>query len=401
MAQEFDFDRIIERRGTECVKYDLFDDPDVLPLWVADMDFESPPSVKQALHERVDHGIFGYTFDSKQLREAICERMARLYDWQVEPDEIVFMPGVVASLNAAMRATGSPGDNVLMQTPVYPPFLSSPAVNGMEARHNELVPAERGGHLYYEIDFDAFEDAIDERTSMFALCSPHNPVGRVWSEEELKRMAEICIKHDVVIASDEIHGDLIFDDHPQKPLAALSPEIAQHTITLMAPSKTFNIPSLGFSFAIIQNKQLKKQFEKAEALVVPHVGVLGLTAALGAYTGGDEWLHAVLDYMQSNRDYTTQFIEEHLPGVRTTHPEGTYLSWLDVRAYSNGASDEDDPMMQWIEPFFLKEARVALNNGAMFGDGGKGFARLNFAMPRARLEDALQRMKHAVEKVKS
>jgi cysteine-S-conjugate beta-lyase len=396
--QSFDFDREIDRRNTDCVKYDIFDDPDLISMWVADMDFAAPESVAQALQERIAHPIFGYTMDSPRLREVIVERLHRLYNWEVQPDEIVFIPGVVAALNASMRAVSQPGDNVLMSTPVYPPFLASPDKNRLVANPVPLAETERDGHLHYEIDFDAFEAAIDERTTLFALCSPHNPVGRVWTPDELRRMAQICIKHDVVICSDEIHADLIFDGHPHTPTAALDPEIAQHTITLMAPSKTYNIPSLGFSFAIIQNPHLKEKFEAAEGFVVPHVGVLGYTAALGAYTGGDDWLRAVLDYMQTNRDIATNFITEHLPGIRTTHPEGTYLSWLDCRQY-HVHDPNAQGFTQWIEAFFLQNANVALNNGALFGEDGQGYARLNFALPRHRLEEALQRMKHAVEAV--
>ncbi|MFW5748790.1 MAG: MalY/PatB family protein [Chloroflexota bacterium] len=391
----FDFDRVIDRRGTQSAKYDIFDDPDLISMWVADMDFESPEAIRRAIAERLEHNIFGYTLDSPQLREVICTRMERLYDWQVQPEEIVFIPGVVAALNAAMRAVGEPGDSVLIQPPVYPPFLASPAANRMRPVLAPLTEHVDGARLHYAIDFDAFAAAIEPDTKLFALCSPHNPVGRVWTPDELRRMAEICIARDVVICSDEIHCDLVFDGHPHTPMAALSPEIARHMITLMAPSKTYNIPSLGFSFAIIQNETLRQQFQQAESFIVPHVGVLGFAAALGAYTGGDEWLAAALDYMQTNRDIVTDFVEEHLPGVRTTHPEGTYLSWLDVRDYDGGDGPAEG-FTQWVEPFFLHNASVALNKGALFGTQGIGYARLNFALPRARLNAALDRMRAAV-----
>ncbi|MCH8518129.1 MAG: PatB family C-S lyase [Cyclobacteriaceae bacterium] len=394
----YDFDTIIDRRGTDCVKYDIFDSPDLLSLWVADMDFAAPPAVVEALTERLQHPIFGYTMDMPRLREAICERLARLYNWQVTPDEIVFLPGVVAALHASMRAVSEPGDNVLIHTPIYPPFLASPEKNRLHSNTVPLMPVVTDGILRYEIDFDAFEAAINDGTKLFALCSPHNPTGRIWTPDELRRMAEICIAHDVVICSDEIHADLVFEPHT--PMATLSPEIAQNTITLMAPSKTYNIPSLGFSFAVIQNADLRARCVAAEGFVVPHVGVLGYTAALGAYTGGDEWLAQVIDYLRENRDLTTRTITEHMPQIIPTHPEGTYLTWLDCRALPalNGDADAaGSEFLKWIEPFFLKQANVALNNGLLFGEDGVGFARLNFALPRSQLREALERMRRALE----
>jgi cystathionine beta-lyase len=256
---------------------------------------------------------------------------------------------------------------------------------------------EKGGNLYYTVDFEAFEQAINAGTKLFILCSPHNPTGRIWTRDELQRMADICIAHNVVICSDEIHADLVFQPHT--PIASLNDTIAQNTITLMAPSKTFNIPSMGFSFAVIQNPELRKKFTDDEGFVVPHVTTLGYYAAYGAYIGGDEWLSQLLPYLQENRDIVTHFIREHLPQIKTTHPEGTYLSWLDCRSlppYDDESVAGDGSFMDWIEPFFLKQANVALNNGVLFGEEGKGFSRLNFALPRQRLIDALERMKQAL-----
>ncbi len=396
----YDFDTVIDRRGTNCVKYDIFDDPDLISMWVADMDFRSPQSVIDALQSRLEHPIFGYTMDSPPLREVLVERMARLYNWTIQADEIIFIPGVVAALNAAMRATGKPGDKVLTHTPVYPPFLASPEKNHMVLVTQDFIRHEENGRLHYTIDFDAFEAAAaDPDTHIYLLCSPHNPVGRVWTPDELRQMAAICERHNVVICSDEIHGDLIFQSHT--PTAALAPEISQNTVTLMAPSKTYNIPSLGFSFAIIQNAELREKFHAAEGFVVPHVGVLGYTAALGAYTGGDEWLAAALDYMRDNRDLVTDFITTNLPELKVTHPEGTYLSWIDCTALPDIEADMgENPFLQWVEPFFLTKANVALNNGGLFGDVGKGYARLNFALPRAQLQQALERMQQAVAAVR-
>jgi len=410
----YDFDEIISRYGTNCAKHDLFE-RDVAALWVADMDFPAPDEIANALRERLAHPIFGYTLDSPELRTVICERLDRLYDWQVTPNELVFLPGVVAGFNAAVRANAQPDGKVLVQTPLYPPMLSATGGVGQQIIHAPLARVEDGPRLHYEIDFDVFEDAIDANTHTFLMCNPHNPVGRVFTREELTRLAEICEKHDLMIISDDIHCDLVFEGHPHTPIAAISPEISKRTITLMAPSKTYNIPSLGFSFAVIQDEALRHRFQAAEQGVVPHVGVLGFTAALAAYQHGDAWLAEVLAYLQGNRDFVTQYVAEFLPGVRVTHPEGTYLSWLDLRSYHDpeariGPGDglldtipEEfmDFLSQGIEPFLLKNARVALNNGSSFGPDGVGFARLNFASPRSLLDDALFRIRQQISTVTS
>lgn len=396
----YDFDKIVNRRGTHCAKYDIFDE-DVLPLWVADMDFPVAEPVVQALRERVDHAIFGYTRPDPALKDVLCKRMDDLYDWEVTPEQIVFLTGVVTGYKVAIQAFGQPGDDVLIQTPVYPPFLSGPDTLGQQTTIAELSCIQEGQRLRYEIDFEVFENAINERTKVFLLCSPHNPVGRVWRKDELTRMAEICLEHDMVICSDEIHCDLLSEGHPHIPIAALSPEIAKRTVTVMAPSKTFNLPSLGFAFAIIQDEELRKQYEAAAA-ILPHVGVMGYTGALAAYRDGQPWLDAVLAYLQDNRDFTTQFVEAHMPGVAITHPEGTYLSWLDCSDYTGskngGNEDEEDPLSNWIDGFFLKNARVALNAGKMFGENGDGFVRLNYACPRTTLVEGLQRIRATIEK---
>ncbi len=408
----FNFDEVIPRRGTDCVKYDLFE-PDVLPLWVADMDFPAPKAVTDALHNRVDHPIFGYTMEMAGLRETICERLERLYDWHVEPHEIVYLPGVVAGFHTAIRANARPNGKVLIQTPIYPPMLNAHGGVGQRMTHAPMTPVRDGASLHYTVDFDVFEDAIDADTHTFLLCSPHNPVGRVWTRDELTQMAAICEKHDLLICSDEIHADLVFDEHV--PIAALSPEISQHTITLMAPSKTFNVPSLGFSFAVIQNDELRGRFQQAEGGVVPHVGVLGLTAAKAAYQHGDDWLAYTLEYLKANRDRVRDYVETHLPDVAMAEAEGTYLAWLDLSAYSTPSMkiEPGDGLLETmpaeffeflsngIEPFMLKHANVALNNGKSFGADGAGYARLNFASPRAVLDDALDRMCRAIEGVRA
>jgi cystathionine beta-lyase len=384
-VDEFDFDRLIERRGTGSLKWQLYD-PDVLPLWVADMDFAAPEAVLQALHARVDHGIFGYDLPSAALTDVICARLNRLYGWAVTPEEILYVPSLVTGINVACRAVGQPGEAVLAQTPVYPPFLLSPPGHGLALQTAELTCLVEGHTLRYEIDYDAFEAAITPQTRLFLLCHPHNPTGAEYTPEQLGRLAEICLRHNVVICSDEIHCDLLLGNTRHVPLAKLSPEIAAATITLMAPSKTFNVPGLSCSFAVIPDKALRDRVERAALGIVPHVNSMGLAAALAAYCEGETWLEALLHYLAANRDTLVDFVQKRLPGVRTTVPQATYLAWLDCREAVAGSPHQ----------FFLEKARVALNDGATFGPGGEGFVRLNFGCPRSRLLEALEKMEAAL-----
>jgi cystathionine beta-lyase len=379
----YDFDQFVERRHTDSVKWHRYG-KGVLPLWVADMDFQSPEPVIRALRERVEHGVFGYGVDPPELREVIVERLARLYDWQVSPRELVFLPGVVTGFNLVCRALTSPGDGVLVQTPVYYPILDAPARAKLTRDEMELTRRSDG---QYEIDFDLFEKAIADRTRVFILCNPHNPVGRVFRREELERMAESCLRRDVVICSDEIHCDLVFSGHRHVPIATLAPEIAERTITLMAPSKTFNIPGLHCSFAIVQNRELRKKLRATGKDLVPEVNILGYTAAVAAYRDGQPWLDEVLCYLETNRDFLARYTAQHLPGVTMARPEGTYLAWLSCHE----AGIPGNP-----HRFFLDCARVAVSDGAIFGRGGEGFVRLNFGCPSSMLAEALDRMREAL-----
>ncbi len=382
----YNFDKIIERRDSDSFKWTHYA-ADVLPMWVADMDFAAPESVIQALHERVEHGIFGYGLAPLELSQVICERMARLYHWTVSPEQIVFLPSLVSGINVVCRAIGQPGEGVVVQTPVYPPFLSAPANHGLIVQAAELTLVENGQTIHYEIDYQTFESAITPFSRLFILCHPHNPTGCSYNREQLSRLAEICLRHNLVICSDEIHGDLLLGDTQHTPLAALSPEISAHCITLMAPSKTYNIPGLGCSFAIVQNPELLKRLKIASDGIVPWVNVLGFTAALAAYRDGNDWLTALLRYLTANRDFLVNYLTEHLPNIRTTIPEATYLAWLDCRH----AEIEGNP-----HELFLNQAKVALNDGATFGKCGEGFVRLNFGCPRSRLVEALERMKNVL-----
>ncbi len=378
----YNFDTVTPRRQTESIKWNWCDD-DELPMWVADMDFPAPQPVLEALHARVDHGIFGYGQCGKELREVIVARLEQLYGWQVAPEALVFLPGVVPGFNMAARAFCQPGDGLLIQTPVYPPILHAAAGADLISRDMELTRRADG---VYEIDFERFE-AVARQSDMFILCNPHNPVGRVFTQAELEQMAELCLRHRVLICSDEIHGDLIFNDHRHLPIASLAPEIEARTITLMAPSKTFNIAGLHCAFAVVPDEEVRRQFKQGRLGLVPAPNVLGYAGALAAYREGGAWLEAALAYLEANRDFVYDFVAQELPGVTMVKPEGTFLAWLDCREAGIPGTPYD---------FFREEGRVMLNDGATFGPGGEGFVRLNFATPRALLQEGLHRMRQAL-----
>jgi cystathionine beta-lyase len=384
----YNLDTIIDRRRSDSTKWNRYQE-DVLPLWVADMDFRCPEPVLRALHERVEHGILGYAAPPPELAEAIRARLHALYGWQVTAEDIVFVPGVVPGFNLACRAVSRPGDAILVQPPVYHPFLRVARCGGLDMQCAEVHLTGQGdAGPRYEIDMDAFEATITAQTSAFLFCNPHNPVGRVYERTELERLAEICLRHEVVICSDEIHCDLLYSGQRHTPIAALAPEVAQATITLMAPSKTFNIAGLQCSFAVIQNSELRQAFGQTCAGLAYEANLLGYAAALAAYTEGQPWLNQVLAYLEANRDFLRTYVAAHLPGIEMIVPEGTFLAWLDCRkAGISGAPGE----------FFLRQARVALNEGSTFGPGGEGFVRLNLACPRAILVEALERMRKALE----
>jgi len=347
------------------------------------MDFASPPAVIAALHERVDHGIFGYSLTSRALQETIIERLLIRHGWEVHPDWIVWLPGLVTGLNIACRAVGSPGEAILTTTPAYPPILAAPGLAGCE-----LITVEHPnrGHAY-QIDFEAIKAAITGRTKLFILCNPHNPTGRVFNADELRALAGICLKHNLIICSDEIHCDLVLDVRKRHvSIAALDQTIAGRTITLLAPSKTFNIPGLGCSLAVIPDEGIRKRFARVMQGIVPRVNTLGLTAALAAYNDSEDWRLELIDYLRINRDLVEAFIDA-TPRISMNHVEATYLAWIDAREL--GVSN--------IYAFF-EQAGVGLSNGADFG--APGFVRLNFGCPRATLVLALNRMAEAISKLK-
>ena len=380
----FDFDRVVDRRSTDSNKWRKFP-ADVLPLWVADMDFPSPPAVVRALHARVEHGFFGYLTEHNDLPEVVAERVAKRYGWRINPEAVVTLPGVIAGFNQALRALTSPGDGMLIQTPVYPPILRSAGNHGLRRDEHPLT---RGADGRYTVDLDAFAAALRETTRVFLLCNPHNPVGRLYGRAELEGMAAACLRRDTVIVADEIHCDLLLDGRQHAPVASLAPEIEQRTITLMAPSKTFNLPGLKCAVAIIPNAALRERFLAAAGDLVPKINVLGCTAAVAAYREGDAWLEALLGYLKANRDFLVQQVRATLPGVAVAPAEATYLAWLDCRGSARAGRDP--------YTFFLDRARVALNDGVTFGPGGAGFVRMNFGCPRALLAQGLERMRAAL-----
>lgn len=380
----YNFDELPHRRATESIKWQWVPE-DVLPMWVADMDFVSPEPVVRALQERVAHGVFGYALDVPGLRDTLVARLSDRYHWNVEADHFVYVPGVVSGFNMAAHALLQPGEGVFFKTPVYMPFFGV-AGNTKGIQQEMLLTENPDGH--YTIDWDAFEAAITPQTKMFLLCNPHNPVGRVFTRAELERMAEICLRHNLWICSDEIHCDLVFPAHQHIPIASLDPEVASRTITLMAPSKTFNVAGLQCSFATIPNPELRRRFTHADQGLIHGVNLLGLVAAHAAYNEGQEWLDQLLVYLQGNRDWLVSFVNTQMPGVRVFAPEGTYLAWIDCRALD---------LQEKPEEFFRKNARVELIDGSTFGRGGKGFVRLNFGCPRSMLVEAMERMRAALQ----
>jgi cystathionine beta-lyase len=385
LTQTQDFDEIISRRGTDSIKWNLYGE-DVLPLWIADMDFLTAPVVRDALRDRVEHGIFGYVAEPTELREILVERLRRLYAWKVEPEALLFLPSVVCGFNLVHQSVAKRGDGVLFQTPAYFPIRIAPKNARATA---QAVPLARRDDGRYEIDFDALEAAVTKKTRMFMLCNPHNPVGRSYSEQELAELGDLCVRHRLTICSDEIHSDFVYDGARHVPIAALSPEIEAQTVTLIAPSKSFNIAGLHSAVAIIPNKELREKVVQAKRGLVPSVSIFGYVGMLAAYRDGEEWFADVFAYVEKNRDFVREFIKVEMPEIQVSPIEGTYLAWLDCRE----AGLPGDPY-----EFFLREARVATNPGPIFGPQGEGFIRLNFACPRSTLSEGLSRMRDALRR---
>ena len=369
-----DFDRVVERRGTASFKWELFGEG-VLPLWVADMDFASPPPVVEALRRRVEHGIYGYALVNDAFVDALRTDVERRHGWRVEPEWLAWLPSVVPGLDLSCRAFAGDGDEVLTVTPAYPPFLAAPVAQG---RRLLTVPARQVGGRWV-LPLDEMEAALTPHTRLLLFCNPHNPLGRVWSRAEVTEVVGFCRRHDLVLCSDEIHCDLLLDEVEHVPAASVDDEASRMTVTLMSPSKTYNLPGLNFAFAIIPDEGLRKRFVAAAAGVLPFPGCFALAAAEAAYRESGPWLAELLAYLRGNRDALEDFVRASLPRVAMTHVEATYLGWLDVRRVGL-----EGPAAA------CRRAGVALSDGADFG--APGFLRLNFACPRSILEEALRRL---------
>ena len=387
-----DFDRLTDRRGTDCLKYDFAAErgypAEVLPFWVADMDFPAPEPVVKALEQRARHGIFGYTDIKEDYKEILARWFEKRHGWQVEGEWLSITPGVVFGICTAIRAFTEPGEGVLICPPVYYPFAASIKANGRKLVESPLV--EKDGR--YEIDFEDFEQKIvANEVKLFVLCSPHNPVGRVWSRQELEQVAAICQKHQVLVVADEIHQDFVRPGHRHTVFASLGVEVADFTITCTSPSKTFNLAGLQISHIFISNESLRRRFRhELEAVGYGEPNAMAEVAAKAAYSEGEPWLTELLAYLEENLRRTRAFLAEHLPQVKLIEPEGTYLLWLDCHGTGFSPEEQDEAIIQ--------RGRIWLDEGRIFGKGGEGFQRINMACPWAILEEGLKRLAFALKK---
>jgi len=385
--KKYNFDEIVDRINTNCLKYDarnsFFGNPDVLPLWVADMDFRTPDFIVEAIKKRAEHEIFGYTFRTEAYTQSIVNWLKNRHNWAIRPEWISFSPGVVAGLTLAIEALSDAGEGVIVQPPVYFPFFDSVKGSGRQLIENPLKL--ENGRYYF--DLEDLRSKITPATKLLLLSNPHNPGGMAWTREELSSLTQICLDHKIVIISDEIHSDLIFDGHKHTPVASISEEVAQNSITLMAPSKTFNTAGLTTSFLVIPNKRHFVAYERVMRLPHLHMGnIFGTIALEAAYTHGQNWLSQLLTYLQENYQALETFFNEKLPEVKVMRPEATYLIWIDFSAY--GLTDEALNQK-------LIDAGVGLNRGTQFGKQGAGFMRINIGCPRSILQAALERIEKA------
>lgn len=391
VEKNLDFDKVIDRRNTKCLKYDFATKRgmpnNLLPLWIADMDFETSSLIQDALRKQVEHGIFGYSEVQEEYFEVVERWMKDHYDWKVNRKWLIKTPGIVFALAMAVKAFTNPGEGVLIQLPVYYPFYEVIEDNGRKVVSNTLF---LGKDNRYHIDFEDFErKIIDEKIKLFFLCNPHNPVGRVWSREELERIGDICYKHHVMVVSDEIHADFIFQGKHQV-FSNLKKEFEEITITCTSPSKTFNLAGLQISNIFIANSRIKSLFRsQVNAAGYSQLNLMGLVACEAAYKSGETWYKAMHEYVSDNIKYTESFFKENIPGVTMVNHEGTYLVWIDFRAIGLSADELDD--------LIINRAKLWLDSGKIFGESGAGFQRINVACPRIVLEEALKRIKEAVE----
>lgn len=396
----YDFDTLHDRQNTSSIKWDSrFNSKGELiplkegdiPLWVAEMEFPNPPEIREAMKQRIEHGFFGYTASPQDLKDIIVERMKRLYNWEIQADWVVFNPGMVMFLGVITRALTNRGSGILMNTPVYGPFISRPKMYERFAQKVPMLRVDDDAHTFhYEIDFDAFEAAITPQTELYYLCNPHNPVGKTFSREELEKLADICLKHDVLIASDDIHSDLMLGDNQHIAISALSPEIEKNSIFMIAGTKTFNMAGIACSVAIIPDDDKRKKISDISFGSGYHVDTLAYEALLAGYRDCGEWLNQVTNYLTDNRDFALSYMRENLPMIKSTVPSATYLGWHDCSAIE---IPEKYPSMT---DFFAEEAGVVFSPGSFFGENLDKYVRLNFAVPRYLLAEALEKMTQAV-----
>ena len=397
---KYDFDTLCDRKNTSCVKWDdvksVFGSADVLPMWVADMDFPAAQPIIDALKARVEHGFYGYTHAGPSMIEAIVDRMQRKFNWKIKPEWVVITPGVIPALSVAVRSITRPGDGVIVQEPVYFPFFNVVTSSGCQIVNNGLKLVDGR----YEMDYEDLQRKfhaqpgmrpIASRVKAIMLCNPHNPVGRHWNNEELTRMGDIVLRHGGIVISDEIHCEILFDGNRHTPFAMISEDFEQNCVVCMAPSKTFNLAGLGISSTIIPNKKLRDTFNETKARLLPGQNLFGLTAMEAAYRHGDEWLEQLLVYLQGNVDTTMDYFEKHIPRIKATRPQGTYLVWLDCRGLGL------DKLA--LTKFMREKAKVGMNDGFLFGEASAGFQRMNIACPRSMLLEALQRIETAVNSI--
>ncbi len=380
----YDFDKIVSRENTNCAKWDAVE-KGLLPMWVADMDFQSPPEVMMALQERAQHGVFGYSSGYGDWFEVLIQWMRKRYGWAPQREWISTSPGVVAALFMLVRALTEPGDRIIIQPPVYRPFYYVARSNGCELLENPLY---FDGNKH-RMDLEQLRQKVDSRVKLMILCSPHNPIGRVWSREELLALGQFCLEHEITIISDEIHSDLVLPGYKHTVLASVSKELEQNMIVCNAPSKTFNIAGIPASNVIIANENLRSAYRwvlRESGLALPNV--FAVTAVEAAYTYGEAWLDELLLYLEENYRLAAGYLAERIPEIKLVEPEGTYLLWLDCR--SLGLNDEE------LDRFIKEKAKLLLEPGTIFGTGGSGFQRMNIACPRSRLLEALQRLEKAV-----
>lgn len=383
---KYNFDEIIDRHGTSCNKWEYNIPEDVIPMWVADMDFAAAPEIREAMQKRLDHPVYGYTHHSKELKDAIVSWVGRRYHWDIQSEWLGFSPGVVPALVMSLLSLTTPGDRIVIMTPVYHPFYSSIEENGRVIINHQLDCDENGR---YSINFERLEAQIDNRCKAIMMCNPHNPAGRVWTKEELLEVAKIAERHELYIISDEIHADFVYGGKHHTPMASVSEYAMEHTITAFAPSKTFNVAGLCQSYVVIPNKKLYNAYDATYNAFDLGDNVFGMTALTAAYAKGEEWLTEMLQYLEANRDFTVEYIRENIPEISVWSPEGTYLLWLDCSKL-NLENDE-------LNQFFLEKAKVKMNPGYRFGAQCSTYMRLNIGCPRAQLQEALARIEKAIK----